>query len=253
MVLKITPLVLHSINHRKLWLLFFFSLFFVLTAEATEYIVSPAPGDEFGVSVNGEEVTVARDFTVYWQLLLWLALLHVLSVIDTLLYPVKLIFAILGFRIVDRVNLLDNPNRSSIYAYIKKKPGVYIGEIADNTGLNRGTLRHHLKILKLENMIEAHCDRGKVRYFQSNSTSEEEKQIILALQNEMIRMIICNILEEECNTNKDLVQATGISKGTITWYMKQLKELDLIEENKVGRARTYSINPAYQDIIKKHT
>lgn len=33
----------------------------MLTAEATEYIVSPAPGDEFGVSRAGEEVTVARD------------------------------------------------------------------------------------------------------------------------------------------------------------------------------------------------
>jgi len=35
--------------------------------------------------------------------------------------------------------------------------------------------------------------------------------------------------------------------------MKQLKELDLIEENKVGRVITYTINPVHQDIIKKHT
>ncbi len=160
---------------------------------------------------------------------------------------------VLGFKIVDKRNILDNSNRSNIYTYIKKKPRVYIDEIADNTDLNRGTLRHHLKILESENMIEALYDRGKIRYFQSNSTSEEEKQIILALQNEMVRKIICNILEDECNTNKDLVQTTGISKGTITWYMKQLKELDLIEENKVGRAIIYSINPTYQDIIKKHT
>jgi predicted transcriptional regulator len=96
-VLKITHLMSHSINHRKLRLLFFFSLFFVLTAEATEYIVSPAPGDEFGVSTAGEEVTVARDFTVYWQFLLWLAIMQILSVVDTLLYSVKLISAILGF------------------------------------------------------------------------------------------------------------------------------------------------------------
>jgi predicted transcriptional regulator len=178
--------------------------------------------------------------------------MQILSAIDTLLYPAKLIFAILGFKVTKHADVLDHPNRSSIYAYIQEKPGVHIGEIVDNIGLNRGTLRHHLKILESENMIEAQHDRGKVWYFQSNSTSEEEKQIILALQNEMIRKIICNVLEEECNTNKDLVQATGISKGTITWYMKQLKKLDFIEENKAGRDITYIINPAYQDIIKKH-
>lgn len=141
-----------------------------------------------------------------------------------------------------------------IYIYIKTKPGAYIGEIANIMGLNRGTLRHHLKILKLENMIEAYCDRGKIRYFENNSTYEEkEKQIILALQNEMTRKIILKVLEEECNTNRDIVQTTGVSKGAITWYMKQLKELDLIEENKVGRFIMYSINPAYLDTIKKYS
>jgi len=67
----------------------------------------------------------------------------------------------------------------------------------------------------------------------------------------MTRKIISNILDEECNTNRDLALTTGISKGTITWYIKQLKELDLIEENKVGRSTMYSINPVYRDAIEK--
>ena len=248
---NVTRLMFASIKLKKR--LIVCSLFFLLisTAGATAYIIKPTASDQAGASIKGEKVIELQTFTTYWQFILWLSIMNILSAMNLLLYPAKLIFAILGFKITER-DVLDNPNRSSINAYIKAKPGVYIGEIADNTGLNRGTLRHHLKILESENMIEAHFDHGKVRYFQSNSTYEE-KQVISALQNKMTRKIILKILEEECNTNRDLVQATGISKGTITWYIKQLKELDLIEENKVGRVVTYSINPAYQDTIKKHT
>ncbi len=33
--------------------------------------------------------------------------------------------------------------------------------------------------------------------------------------------------------------------------MKQLKELDLITENKMGNSTTYSINPIYREEIEK--
>ncbi|MDY9927310.1 winged helix-turn-helix transcriptional regulator [Methanosarcina sp.] len=224
-----------------------------MTAEATEYIVSPAAGDEFGVSVAGENVQIVEDTVIpYWQFLLWLVAMNVLSVIDILLLPAKFIFAILGFRVADHSNAVGVIKRKNIYAFIKASPGTCISEIANYMDLNRGTLRYHLNILETENMVEAHSDRGKVRYFQNNSTyGEKEKLVISVLQNEMTRKIISKILEEECNTNRDLARTTGISKGTVTWYMKQLKDLDLIEENKMGRSTIYSINPVYRDALEK--
>ncbi|MDQ1276692.1 MAG: hypothetical protein QG610_2270 [Euryarchaeota archaeon] len=233
--------------------LIFCLLFFLLipTAGATEYIVSPSTNDQSGVSVNGEEVVLLKDFTIYWQFLIWLAAMQILSGIDALLYIAKLVFAILGFRIVDHSNVVGVLKRKHIYAFIKASPGTCISELANNMGLNRGTLRHHLKILEADNMVEAHSDHGKVRYFQNNSTYEEkEKLVISVLQNEMTRRIISKILDEECNTNRDLAQTTGISKGTVTWHIKQLKKLDLIEENQVGRSTMYNINPAYRDTIE---
>jgi len=248
---KITHLMLHCINHRRVCLFCFLSLLFILTAEATEYIVTPAPNDQFGVSVAGEEVVLLRDFTVYWQFLLWLAAMQIISMIDILLLPSKLIFAILGFRVADHSNAVGVLKRKHIYAFVKACPGICINEIANYMDLNRGTLRYHLNILEAKNLVEAHNYRGKVRYFQNNSTyGEKEKVVISALQNEIARKIIYKILDEESNTNRDLALATGISKGTITWHIKQLKGLDLIEENKVGRSTMYSINPVYRGTIE---
>ncbi|MCO5382967.1 MAG: winged helix-turn-helix transcriptional regulator [Methanosarcina barkeri] len=232
---------------------FFIYSFLIMAAEATEYIVSPAPGDEFGVSVAGEDVQIVEDTVIpYWQFLLWLAAMHILSVIDILLCLTKFIFAILGFKIAGNANSVGTLKRKRIFSLIETNPGIGTIKIANDMGLNRGTLRYHLKTLEAENLVEAYSDRGKFRYFQNNSTyGEKEKRVISALQNEMTRKIISKILKEECNTNGDLARTTGISKGAITWYMKQLKESDLIEENQMGKSTIYSINPVYRDTIEK--
>ncbi|PAV12414.1 ArsR family transcriptional regulator, partial [Methanosarcina spelaei] len=188
----------------------------------------------------------------YWQFLIWLAAMQILSIIDVILYFTKFIFIILGFRAADHPSTVGTLKRKYIYAFIKACPGTCISEIASDMSLSRGSLRYHLNILETENMIEAHNDCGKIRYFQNNSTySEEEKMVISVLQNEMTRKIVLKILKEECNTNGDLARITGVSKSAITRYMKQLNESGLINENKMGKSTIYSINPVYRDAIEK--
>jgi len=235
--------------------LIFCLLFFLLTttAEATEYTVSPFPSDKFGESIAGEDVQIVEDTVIpYWQFLLWLAAMQILSIIDVILYFTKFIFIILGFRAADHPSTVGTLKRKYIYAFIKACPGTCISEIESDINMSRGTLRYHLDILEAENMIETHSNCGKIRYFQNNSTySEEEKMVISVLQNEMTRKIILKILKEECNTNGDLAREVGVSKSAITRYMKQLNESGLINENKLGKSTIYSINPVYRDEIEK--
>ncbi|AKB32569.1 hypothetical protein MSSIH_1879 [Methanosarcina siciliae HI350] len=235
--------------------LIFCLLFFLLisTAEATEYIITPATSDYAGASVNGEEVTEARVFSVYWQCLLWLAIMQILSVIDVLILPIKLIFAILGFRITERADVFENSNRARIYEYIKTRPGAYLSEIIEKAGLNRGAARYHIKILKAHHKIEAYSESGKTRYFQNNSTyGEGEKKVVSALQNSTNQRIISEIQNGKCNTNLDLAREIGVSRATISWYVKNLKETGLIDETRSGRSIIYSINPSYETLIEKY-
>ncbi len=246
-------LVFTSIKLKKKLIFCLLFFFLTTTAEATEYIVSPAPGDKFGESINGEKVVELEVTQIpYWQFLLWLAAMQILSIMDVILYFTKFIFIILGFRAADHPSTVGTLKRKYIYAFIKTCPGTCISEIENNMSMSRGSLRYHLDILEAENMIEAHSDCGKIRYFQNNSTySEEEKLVISVLQNEMNRKIILKILKEECNTNGDLARTTGVSKSAITRYMKQLNDSGLIKENKLGKSTIYSINPVYRDEIEK--
>lgn len=253
MELRITRLIFTSTKLEKKLIICLFFFLLTTTAEATEYIVSPAPNDQAGVSIHGEKGVKLEDTVIpYWQFLLWLAAMHVLSVIDVLLNPTKIIFAILGFRI-GRSNVFDNPNRSNVYTYIKASPGAYISEIAEKIGLERGEVKRHVHTLRSYNIIEAYIDGIKIRYFENNSTyDEDEIKVISALQNITNKRIISEIRKGKCNTNLALAHEIGVSKATISWYIKTLKEIGLIEETKMGRNIMYKINSSYENLIEKY-
>jgi len=235
--------------------LIIFLLFFLLTATAgaTEYIVKPAASDQAGASISGENVIKLEVTEIpYWQFLLWLVMANILSAID-MLYHTKLIFAIAGCRIVGPVNVLDNPNRSRVYAYIKTRPGAYISEIVEKIGLDRGAVKYHIKTLEDQNKIEAYKNGGKTRYFENNFTyDEEEIKVISALQNVTNKRIVSEILNGKCNTNIALAREFGVSRATISWYIRNLKEIGLIAETKEGRRIIYRIDHSYKLLIEKY-
>ncbi len=192
---KVTRLMFTSIKLKKKLIVCL--LFFLLTstAGATAYIVKPAASDQAGASIKEDKIIELEDFTIYWQFLLWLFILHLLSARNMLLRPIKIIFIITGFKITSNVNLLDNLSRNSIYAYIETRSGACFTEIVKNTGLNRGSVRYHLQILKTQNKIEAYDDGGKIRYFQNNSMySEKEKKVLATFENVTNQRIISGIL-----------------------------------------------------------
>jgi len=251
---RATHLVSHCINYRRICLLCFLFLFSILTAEATEYTVSPFPSDKFGESLAGEDVQIVEDTVIpYWQFLLWLAAMQILSIIDVLLYLAKLIFVVLGFKITEQANEPESSSQSKVYAYIKAKPGTYISEIANKLNLNRGTVKYYVKNLKAQSKIEDYEDRGKIRYFENNfSYDNEEKRIISALQNITSKRIILEVQDSKCTTNIALAQEIGVSRATISWYVKNLKNIGIIKETKIGRNIIYRVNPSYENLIEKY-
>ena len=62
-------------------------------------------------------------------------------------------------------NVLDHEVRLKIYDYIRKNPGVHYSDIANETNINRGTLRHHLMMLKKQNKVIPYKTRGMIHYF----------------------------------------------------------------------------------------
>jgi len=237
--------------------LIFCLLFFLLTTttvEATEYIVSPAPGDQAGASITGEKVLKLEDTVIpYWQFLLWLAAMQILSIIDVLLHLAKLIFVVLGFKIKGQANEPGSSSQSKVYDYIKTRPGTYVSDIVNKLNINRGAVKYHIKNLKAQNKIEAYKDGGRVRYFENNfSYDNDEKRIISALQNITGKRIVLEIRNGKCITNIALAQEIGVSRATISWYIRTFKDIGIVQETKKGRNIIYRVNPSYENVIEKY-
>lgn len=250
---KVTRSVFTYIKLKKKLIFCLLFFFLISTAGAMEYSIKPPPNDQSGVLVNGVKPTEPELFTVYWQFLIFVAMINVLSATDMLRHHIRQIYMIAGFRILGDTNILEHPSRRDIYTYIKDNPGVYFSEIVENTELNRGTVQYHLQILETKNKIEAYEDSGKIRYFLNNTDySKEEKRILVSLQNVTNQKIVSEILSEKCNTNIALAREFGVSRATISWYVKNLKETGLIKETKRGRNIIYKIDTSYRTLIKRH-
>jgi predicted transcriptional regulator len=225
----------------------------IATVGAIGYIVGPASGDHVRALIDGWwEIKLEAIEILYWQFLFSLSTMQVSAAFE-MLFSTKLFFVIAGCLIIDPENVLNNPSRFRIYTYIKNKPGAYISEIVEKAGLDRGAVKYHLKVLTTQNKIESYKEGGKVRYFECNSIyNEKEIKVISALQNLMNQKIISKIINDKCNTNVVLAREIGVSKATISWYMKNLREIGLIKETKKGRRTIYRINRSYRLLIEKY-
>ncbi len=246
-------ILISTLKSQKIFIICLLFFLLIPTSGAKEYVLTSIPSNQFGVLDDGEEMEPLEVTEIpYWQFLLWLAVVQFLVTID-LLYPERLFFAVAGYRIVGPVNVLENPSRSRVYTYIKTKPGAYISEIVEQVGLDRGTVKYHVKTLKAKKKIEAYKDGGKIRYFENHfSYNAEEKKVISALQNLTNQRIVSEIMNEKCATNVALAREFGVSRATISWYVKNLRELGLILETKEGRSTFYRINNSYKSLIERY-
>ncbi|MGB9928431.1 MAG: winged helix-turn-helix transcriptional regulator [Methanosarcina sp.] len=237
-------------------ILFYLLIFYFLlisTAGATDCIIEAIPNDQYGAPIEGLKIEKLEVVEIpYWQFLIWLAAVNLLSTFD-LLGLKKMVFTIAGYRTVTSGNVLENPSRFRVYTYIKTKPGAYISEIVEKIDLDRETVKYHIKTLKAKRKIEAYREGGKTRYFENILIyNESEKKVISALQNLTNQKIILEIINEKCDTNAALAEEFRVSKPTISWYIKNLKENGLIIEMKEGKKIIYRINPANQLLIEKY-
>ncbi|KCZ71032.1 hypothetical protein ANME2D_03062 [Candidatus Methanoperedens nitroreducens] len=249
---RITHLTYINIRPGYLLLCFFF-LLSVSTAFATEYTVRPSLSNQSGSSVAGEEVHEIEVKPVpYWLFLLMLGFAQVTSAPETF-FTIRFLAILGGYKKICHSNVLENTNRDKLYDFIKSFPGSYFSEIIKATGLNKGTVEYHLKMMKSEEMIESSKTNGKTRYFLNHFTyNKAEQTVIAALKNDAHRRIILEILNNQGINHKTLSERIGVSGPTITQHIKYLKEKGIVKAETKGWYTTYSIDSSYCNSLHKY-
>ncbi len=235
---------------RTLLVCLLFLLLISTSVAATEYTVRPCLNEEFGVSVNGEEVREIEVIPIpYWMFLLWLISMKIAPATE-ILFSARFLYVLGGYRRIHRSNVLDNTNRGQIYGFISSNPGTYPNEIIKETELNKGVVEYHIGMLEEQNMIVAYKSRGKIHYFLNESTyGEKEKITLAALKNDKHRRIISEILNHGQITHETLAGRIGVSAPTISWHIRHLKEQGIVRADTDGRYTAYSIDRGILELL----
>jgi len=153
----------------------------------------------------------------------------------------------LGYRAITDNNILSNGTRLRILDYIKKNPGVNFNVISKETGVNRGTLSYHLKILDVHDKIKIY----KNLYFENHMKFDDDEQKILSqLKKDTSRKIIKILIEHPGASRKDISDEIGISDQAVSWYMKHLRADGIIVSETLGQFNTYYVNAKVMQIIQ---
>ncbi|MFX1283814.1 MAG: hypothetical protein ACFFB5_09165 [Promethearchaeota archaeon] len=139
-------------------------------------------------------------------------------------------------RIENDVNKSQNKetptNRSIIKRIIEESPGITLRKIQRVTGLAIGVLQYHLNHLETTGIETLRLGRCKHFFLSRYNFSLKEKMWLAVIQNKNVKIIL-QFLKSRGNIGlqKDIVNFAGISKVMVSYYVKQLEKLGIINRN----------------------
>jgi predicted transcriptional regulator len=136
--------------------------------------------------------------------------------------------------------ILANERRQKIYAAIKKYPGLHIRELHRALDIPLASLQYHLNYMARRNIIFAEKTKHYTRYYYG-PFEPEEKKILLILRQKRIREILLLILVEKKAKYKFIVDKFKMPTSTVSFYLKNLIDNNIVERTKVGYENIYTI------------
>ena len=201
---------------------------------------SPQPGPSDTSGFDGTES--------FWDLPLWIQIGWIISVLAAGLGAIKF-----GPLVLGKVRtILQNKNRTLLLDYIGTHPGCTIADVSKNTGINRGTARYHLYLLRLERKI-VQKKFGKLSYlFTNGGTSLEKKQVYGYIMNPAKREILDVIREQPGISNKEIAERLLLKRNTVHWHLQQFLNENMVVSRWDGKNMNYILLPEVETIMKEY-
>ncbi|MDG6906326.1 MAG: winged helix-turn-helix transcriptional regulator [Nitrososphaerota archaeon] len=140
--------------------------------------------------------------------------------------------------------------RDLIFEYVKAHPGTHLRRIGRELGLGNGDLQYNLYILEKQGKVSA-TKRGLYKFvFPSGIFGEKETAILSALSTESQREILIHLMKNPALSQSQIAHLVGLTPATISWHMKRLVDLGLVERVKNGKQVNYLVLGDKEEIEK---
>ena len=137
---------------------------------------------------------------------------------------------------------------SQIQQIIEQNPGIQFREIMRSSGLKNGVLSHYLGKLEKSGIVKVIRGPRQARFYPPKIT-EDESIVIKALRKQTPRDLLLALIENDGLDFSQLVKAVKKSPSTVSLYLSQLVEDELVEIKIVELKKRYHIKA--RDLIDK--
>ena len=138
-------------------------------------------------------------------------------------------------------DLISLEIRRKIFHFITKYPGLHLREISRKLSIPKTTLNYHLRYLEKEGFIIGKHERRYLRYYAAKTVGNFEKGILSVIREETPRRIILFLFLYPEHSRIDMSKEIGKAPTTLSFYLKELVDKDIIERSRVGHTYAYRI------------
>lgn len=133
--------------------------------------------------------------------------------------------------------MLESP-QTMILEFIINNPSSHLRKIKNNLGFSMGTIQYHLNALEKEGKIKSVKTKFYKNYYHIN---ESDDKVLSVFNLESPRSIILYLLQQEPSTHQDIAKGVELSSSTVSWHMKRLLDLKIVDSEYSGKYTLYHL------------
>lgn len=140
--------------------------------------------------------------------------------------------------------VLGLENRRRVFQLIRSHPGLHLRELERRLPISLGDLRYHVDYLERKGLVNSKSDGYRKTYFSVRDVSVVDRGLLSLLRQKSPRRIILHLLAHDEADAEALGAAVDLSRSTLSFHLKKLREAGLVETRKVeGRHRYRLADP----------
>lgn len=128
--------------------------------------------------------------------------------------------------------------KAKILEFVIDNPSTHLRKITTNLGYSMSTVQYNLAILEKEKKIKFIKTKFYKNYYSIN---ESDEKILSILNLDSPRSIVMYLIQYGSVTHKDIAAGIGLSSSTVSWHMKRLIELQVVQTEYSGKYTVYSL------------
>lgn len=133
--------------------------------------------------------------------------------------------------------ILESP-KEKILEFIIANPSSHLRKIKNNLKYSMGTVQYHLGMLENEGKIKSVKTKFYRNYYHIN---ESDEKVLSVLNLDSPRSIVMYLIQHEPANHQEIAKGIGLSSSTVSWHMKRLLELQVVETEFSGKYTIYCL------------